>query len=119
MTRASALSRVRRTLHQPAWYETAECRGKSQLFYPPPNETASERALRERYAAVVCAACPSMPECRAWARDQREFGFWGGESEAARIAAGFVPRNLGELRVSPPPGARQAPSERRIRTIVP
>jgi WhiB family redox-sensing transcriptional regulator len=119
MTRAPALSRLRRTLPRPAWYETAECRGKSRLFYPPPNETASGRALRERYAAVVCAACAAMPECRTWAREQREFGFWGGESEAARIAAGFVPRNLGELRVSPKSAAGQPPSDRRIRTMVP
>lgn len=118
MTRATALSRVRRT-PQPAWYETAECRGKSRLFYPPPYETASDRALRERYAAVVCAGCAAMPECRIWAREQREFGFWGGESEATRIAAGFVPKNLGELRVSPKSPARQAPSDLRIRMMVP
>jgi hypothetical protein len=68
---------------------------------------------------VVCAACVAKPECRAWARQQREFGFWGGESEAARIAAGFVPRNPGDIRVSPLSASRQAPSERRIRTMVP
>lgn len=119
MTRAPTLARIRRAPPQPAWYEDAQCRGKSRLFYPPPNETASARALRERYAAVVCNACAAMTDCRAWARDQREFGFWGGESEAARTAAGFVPRNFGELRVSPHSAARQVPSDRRIRTMVP
>ena len=57
MTRAPALNRVRRIPPQPTWYADAPCRGKGRLFYPPPNEPASERALRERVAAVVCAGC--------------------------------------------------------------
>jgi WhiB family redox-sensing transcriptional regulator len=125
MTRAPASVR-RTTPPQPLWYEDASCRGKSQLFYPPPNETASHRAMRERYAAVVCASCPALVPCRDWAREQREFGFWGGESEAARIAAGFVPRNVAELRVAPrsnaplpPVRPTQAGSDRRMRTMVP
>jgi WhiB family redox-sensing transcriptional regulator len=99
MTRAQAATRARRTPPQPTWYDVAKCRGKPHLFYPPPNESASGRALRERYASVVCASCPALEECREWAREQREFGFWGGESEAARTAAGFVPRSPGELRM--------------------
>jgi WhiB family redox-sensing transcriptional regulator len=27
--------------------------------------------------------------CREWARSQGEYGFWGGESEEERAAAGF------------------------------
>ena len=27
--------------------------------------------------------------CRDWAREHREYGFWGGESEEERAAAGF------------------------------
>jgi len=27
--------------------------------------------------------------CREWAREHREYGFWGGESEEQRAAAGF------------------------------
>jgi WhiB family redox-sensing transcriptional regulator len=121
MTRSTAARARRRTPPQPAWYEAANCTGKSRLFYPPPNESATERALRERYAAVVCAACGVMIECRDWAREQHEFGYWGGESEAARSAAGFVPRNLGELRVQSIPALAGSPqgSERRIRTMVP
>jgi WhiB family redox-sensing transcriptional regulator len=115
MTRPSATTRARRTPPQPAWFEDAKCRGKSRLFYPPPNETASDRALRERYATVVCASCAAMHECREWARQQHEFGFWGGESEAARAAAGFAPRNVGELRVTT---ASRQPGDRIIRTVV-
>jgi len=119
MTRAPAAARARRTPPQPAWYDEANCRGKSRLFYPPPNESASNRALRERYAAVVCATCVAMVECRTWAREQREFGYWGGESEAARIAAGFVPRNVAELRVAPQARSRRASGPPRARTMVP
>jgi len=117
MTRTSATTtRVRRTPPQPTWYEEANCRGKSRLFYPAPNEAAADRALRERYAAVLCASCVAMAECRSWARDQHEFGYWGGESESARTAAGFVPRNLGELRVT---NSSRQPNDRVIRTVVP
>jgi hypothetical protein len=68
---------------------------------------------------MVCAKCVAMFDCRAWAREQREFGFWGGESEAARTAAGFVPRSVAELRVHPNNGRGQRSSERRIRAMVP
>lgn len=117
MTRPPAFARIRRIPPQPAWYADAPCRGKSGLFYPTANEPASSRIARERRAAVVCAGCDARLACRDWAREQREFGYWGGESEAARTAAGFVPRNLGEIRVAPRQG--QAPSDRRIRTMVP
>jgi WhiB family redox-sensing transcriptional regulator len=30
-----------------------------------------------------------LEQCRDWAREQREYGFWGGESEEERAAAGF------------------------------
>ena len=30
-----------------------------------------------------------MQSCRQWARECREYGFWGGESEEERAAAGF------------------------------
>jgi WhiB family redox-sensing transcriptional regulator len=119
MTRAPVLARARRTPPQPSWYDAAPCRGKSRLFYPPPNESAAERGLRERYAAVVCAGCDAKLACRDWAREQHEFGYWGGENEAERTAAGFVPRNLGEMRVAPQPARRQPPSDRRMRTMVP
>jgi WhiB family redox-sensing transcriptional regulator len=33
--------------------------------------------------------CPVIEACRAWARERREYGFWGGESEEERAAAGY------------------------------
>jgi WhiB family redox-sensing transcriptional regulator len=45
--------------------------------------------VREGKARAVCAECPVLIECRDWAREHREYGFWGGESEEERAAAGF------------------------------
>ena len=35
-----------------------------------------------------------LDDCRRAARDNRENGFWGGESEEERAAAGFPPRSI-------------------------
>jgi WhiB family redox-sensing transcriptional regulator len=32
-----------------------------------------------------------LEPCRAWARENREFGFWGGETEEERASAGYRP----------------------------
>ncbi|RSS81229.1 WhiB family transcriptional regulator [Streptomyces sp. WAC06614] len=35
-------------------------------------------------ALVMCRRCPVRLDCRTFAREGREWGFWGGESETAR-----------------------------------
>lgn len=77
----------------PAWFALAACRGRAELFYPPSNERPTGRQYRELRASYVCRICPAVAECRAWAREHREFGYWGGESEAERTVAGFPPVN--------------------------
>jgi WhiB family redox-sensing transcriptional regulator len=71
------------------WTAHAECRGQTRLFFAPPGERPEARAVRESQARAVCGACPVLAECRSWAREHREYGFWGGESEEERAAAGF------------------------------
>ncbi len=71
------------------WSRRAACAGKTDLFYPAPGERPEVRAARELRAWLVCASCPVVNPCREWAREHREYGYWGGESEEARIAAGF------------------------------
>lgn len=71
------------------WTSEAGCHGQSRLFFAPPGERPEARAVRESQARAVCAACPVLGECRDWARDHREYGFWGGESEEERAAAGY------------------------------
>jgi WhiB family redox-sensing transcriptional regulator len=71
------------------WTRYAMCAGKTHLFYAPPAERPEARAVRELKASMLCRECPVIAPCRAWARDYREYGFWGGESEEARAAAGY------------------------------
>jgi WhiB family redox-sensing transcriptional regulator len=71
------------------WLGQAACRGKSHLFFGPQGERPDVRQEREARAVLVCQACPVLEPCRRWAREQREYGFWGGESEEDRVAAGY------------------------------
>jgi WhiB family transcriptional regulator, redox-sensing transcriptional regulator len=72
-----------------AWTDQAACRGQNELFFAPAGERPETRALRESKARAVCTACPALSPCRHWARENREYGYWGGESEEERAAAGF------------------------------
>ena len=40
-------------------------------------------------ARHVCSACEVREQCRSFARGNHEYGFWGGESEDERHAAGY------------------------------
>jgi WhiB family redox-sensing transcriptional regulator len=71
------------------WMGRAACKGLTHLFFPTPAERPQARERREATAREVCAACAVRAACRDFARDQHEYGFWGGESEDERHAAGF------------------------------
>ena len=71
------------------WTSEAACQGQTRLFFASAGERPEARAVREAQARAVCANCPALMECRSWARENREYGFWGGESEEERAAAGF------------------------------
>jgi len=72
-----------------AWTEDAECIGQTELFFAPPGERPEARVVREGRARSICQECAVVESCRDWARENREYGFWGGESEEERAAAGF------------------------------
>ena len=78
----------------PEWTEEAAGVGRTDLFFGIAGERPERRVRRERIARALCNACPVMLECRAAARNNRENGFWGGESEEERAAAGFPPRSI-------------------------
>jgi len=67
----------------------ALCRGYSEVFFAPAGERPETRIAREAMARAFCVACPVELACRTWARENREYGFWGGETEEERAAAGF------------------------------
>lgn len=71
------------------WMKYAACKGLSRLFFPTPAERPQARERREATARQVCSACTVRVQCRLFARDQHEYGFWGGESEDERHAAGY------------------------------
>ena len=72
-----------------AWTSDASCQGRTELFFAPAGERPEARVVREGQARSVCSSCPVLQDCRDWARENREYGFWGGESEEERAAAGF------------------------------
>lgn len=71
------------------WQSAALCAGQTDLFFAPPGERPEARARREAKARQLCLVCPVLDPCRVWARQNREYGFWGGESEEDRAAAGY------------------------------
>jgi WhiB family redox-sensing transcriptional regulator len=72
-----------------AWTIDAQCGGQSDLFFAPAGERPETRVLREARARAICRTCHVIEPCREWARENREYGFWGGESEEERAAAGY------------------------------
>ena len=71
------------------WQAAALCAGQTDIFFAPPGERPEARARREAKARQLCLACPVLDNCRVWARSNREYGFWGGESEEERARAGY------------------------------
>jgi WhiB family transcriptional regulator, redox-sensing transcriptional regulator len=86
--------RVLDTWPDAGWMEQAACKGKTTLFFGIAGERPERRIRREAAARKICATCPTLMQCRAVARANRENGFWGGESEEERAAAGFAPRSI-------------------------
>lgn len=71
------------------WMKSAACKGLTHLFFPTPAERPQARERREAAAREVCGTCNLRTTCRDFAREQHEYGFWGGESENERHSAGF------------------------------
>jgi len=71
-----------------SWHENAACKGKLHIFYGPYNERTVAKIKRETIARSICATCPVLEPCRKHARENPEYGFWGGESEEERYESG-------------------------------
>jgi len=81
--------------HSQSWRSQSYCDTNGQiahLFFAPAGEREPSRQHREALARAVCNSCVVMPECRAYARENNEYGFWGGESEDERALATGVTR---------------------------
>jgi len=82
-------SYARREFNVESWMIDGACRGLTTIFFPPAAERPQARVRREEQARLVCMDCKVLDACRDFARDNHEYGFWGGESEEERHAAGF------------------------------
>ena len=71
------------------WMHEAACKGLTHLFFPSSAERPQARERREVMARDVCASCTVQTPCQEFARSNHEYGFWGGESEDERHAAGY------------------------------
>lgn len=71
------------------WMREGACKGLTHLFFPPAAERPQARERREAAAKEVCAGCAVQRTCVEFARTNHEYGFWGGESEDERHAAGY------------------------------
>jgi WhiB family transcriptional regulator, redox-sensing transcriptional regulator len=89
--RAGAALQVVHTLARAGeWQDQAMCKGRTKLFFPPRAERPQARARREAKAQQLCSACPVVDKCRDHARENREYGFWAGESEEDRHLLGYT-----------------------------
>ena len=73
------------------WMARGACAGDSDLFFAPFAERPEARVRREAKARLICERCEVVEPCRAYARGNLELGYWGGESESERAAAGYAP----------------------------
>jgi hypothetical protein len=69
---------------RPSWWSRAACRtvDDPSIFFPAKGQNAAP-------ALTVCANCPALDSCRAYALDHPEIlsGVWGGMSASALRAA--------------------------------
>ena len=71
------------------WTAEAACEGQTRLFFAPAGERPEARVVRESQARAVCRSCRRCRSAATGPAQHREYGFWGGESEEERAAAGF------------------------------
>ncbi|MFE5300702.1 WhiB family transcriptional regulator [Streptomyces sp. NPDC056632] len=71
------------------------CTERPALFHPPDDgyrDMGGQGRRRTSDALALCRICPVMRQCRQWAREQGEFGIWGGETDTQRMASGHRTR---------------------------
>ena len=64
------------------WREQAQCKGKTELFFPAHRERPNARAVRENQARQLCATCPVALPCEL--ASEGEDGFWAGKNADER-----------------------------------
>jgi WhiB family transcriptional regulator, redox-sensing transcriptional regulator len=117
--------------HGWAWHARGACGPETaHLFYGPDaqpgtrqrQEARAQRQARVAAAKAICARCPVIAQCRAYALDANEpHGIWGGLTEGERHAVRAVHRHHATRSTSTSTSARSragtAGSSRRARRV--
>lgn len=83
------------------WSHLANCKGYARLFFGKRAERPQARVRREGKAHALCQLCKVQSNCRAFARNNHEYGYWGDENEESRHDAGFFLSSPIGVRVTP------------------
>ena len=83
------------------WAHLANCKGYAKLFFGKPAERPQARVRREHKAHSLCISCSVTANCRSFARNNHEYGFWGDENEESRHDAGFTLSSPIGVRITP------------------
>ena len=83
------------------WAHLANCKGYAKLFFGKPAERPQARVRREYKAHTLSKECAVRLECRSFARNNHEYGFWGDENEESRHDAGFTLSSPIGVRITP------------------
>lgn len=78
-------------LYRISWMDDAACKGLTDIFFGRYAERPQATVRREARAKSICNQCPVFDQCRQYARNNMEVGYWAGENEYDRYIA--VPEN--------------------------
>ena len=84
-----------------SWAHLANCKGYAKLFFGKSAERPQARVRREFKAHSLCVLCALQTDCRLFARNNHEYGFWGDENEESRHEAGFTLSSPIGIRITP------------------
>ena len=71
-------------------FETLAGRRRLTQIVPSFSSGKNSDPKREAKAHRLCAECTVKEACKDFARNSREYGYWGGENEEDRHLAGFT-----------------------------
>ena len=101
------------------WTTDGACVGQTNPSSSPQLGSVPRPACYTKARArAVCRSCPVLEPCRDWAREHREYGFWGGwETEEERATARYrVDMPVGRV-ARYPKGAGEPVKPRRSRQL--
>lgn len=78
------IPKLKNILHNASWMDKASCKGLTHIFFGKYAERPQATVRREARAKSICSQCSVFKQCRQYARDNMELGYWAGENEFDR-----------------------------------